>query len=172
MIIAAMGLSDGETSQEAALRRWVKYTHDRPYNDRRYAVDDSKLKTLGWSQRTGLAEGLRRTVEWYVRFGEAWWGDISHVLTPFPVLSDEGNLVPDFEHLARDEPPTPVDAYHKKKRRRGVDGDVNGHVGEGDGDGADSDGVADGVAAEDRRGSVGYGQREPGVVHVSHLTMA
>lgn len=129
MIIEAMGLVDdvdmtasdgggGNPSREAAIRRWVKYTHDRPYNDRRYAVDDSKLKKLGWSQRTGLAEGLRRTVEWYVRFGESWWGDISHVLTPFPVLSDEGNLVPDFEHLARDDPPTP----------EGGNGDgVNGH---------------------------------------------
>lgn len=124
MIITAMGLTtDEETgaavTQEAALRRWVKYTHDRPYNDRRYAVDDTKLKTLGWSQRTGLAEGLRRTVDWYVRFGEAWWGDISHVLTPFPVLSDEGNLVPDFEHLARDEPPTPVDACRKREAVNG-----------------------------------------------------
>lgn len=69
------------------LSRWIKYTQDRPFNDHRYAVDATKLRRLGWQQRTGFAEGLRLTVEWYRRFGERWWGDISKVLSPFPVLA-------------------------------------------------------------------------------------
>lgn len=152
MMVGAMGLADddGSTSREAVLRRWVKYTHDRPYNDRRYAVDDSKLKTLGWSQRTGLAEGLQRTVEWYAQFGERWWGDISHVLTPFPVLSDEGNLVPDFEHLVRDEPPTPEDACP----RTDVNGEVNGRGGADPNADLDVDADANDTAADDRRREV------------------
>ncbi|KAK4041049.1 putative rhamnose biosynthetic enzyme [Parachaetomium inaequale] len=67
--------------------RWVKYTHDRPFNDHRYAVDATKLKGLGWEQKTGLEEGLRVTVEWYRLFGERWWGDITKVLSPFPVVA-------------------------------------------------------------------------------------
>jgi hypothetical protein len=67
--------------------RWVKYTHDRPFNDHRYAVDATKLRGLGWEQKTGFAEGLRVTVEWYRRFGERWWGDIGKVLSPFPVVA-------------------------------------------------------------------------------------
>jgi dTDP-glucose 4,6-dehydratase len=27
------------------------------------------------------------TVDWYKRFGEKWWGDISKVLTPFPTVA-------------------------------------------------------------------------------------
>ncbi|KAH6850066.1 hypothetical protein B0I37DRAFT_103630 [Chaetomium sp. MPI-CAGE-AT-0009] len=68
-------------------RRWVKYTHDRPFNDHRYAVDATKLRALGWEQKTGLEEGLRVTVEWYRLFGERWWGDITKVLSPFPVVA-------------------------------------------------------------------------------------
>lgn len=26
------------------------------------------------------------TVDWYKRFGERWWGDITKVLTPFPTV--------------------------------------------------------------------------------------
>lgn len=95
-----------DTTEE--FRRWVKYTHDRPFNDRRYAVDASKLRKLGWQQRTTFDDGLRTTVEWYLKFGETWWGDITHVLTPFPVVT-EGQIVPDFEHLARDDPPDSSD---------------------------------------------------------------
>lgn len=67
--------------------KWVKYTHDRPFNDHRYAVDGTKLRQLGWEQKTSFAEGLRITVEWYQRFGERWWGDISKVLSPFPIVA-------------------------------------------------------------------------------------
>lgn len=27
------------------------------------------------------------TVDWYKRFGEEWWGDITKVLTPFPTVT-------------------------------------------------------------------------------------
>jgi dTDP-glucose 4,6-dehydratase len=27
------------------------------------------------------------TVDWYKRFGESWWGDITKVLTPFPTVA-------------------------------------------------------------------------------------
>ncbi|GAB7363560.1 hypothetical protein MBLNU230_g3827t1 [Neophaeotheca triangularis] len=64
---------------------WIKHTADRPFNDRRYAVDGSKLRALGWEQRVGFEEGLAGTVEWYRRF-KGWWGDVSGVLTAFPVV--------------------------------------------------------------------------------------
>ncbi|KAK4462510.1 putative rhamnose biosynthetic enzyme [Cladorrhinum samala] len=67
--------------------KWVKYTHDRPFNDHRYAVDGTKLRQLGWDQKTSFAEGLRITVQWYRQFGEHWWGDIGKVLSPFPVVA-------------------------------------------------------------------------------------
>lgn len=40
---------------------------DRPGHDRRYAIDDRKLRSeLGWEPRFTLDEGLRTTVRWYL----------------------------------------------------------------------------------------------------------
>ena len=69
------------------LHRWVKHTRDRPFNDQRYAVDGTKLRQLGWDQRTSFVKGLAITVDWYQRYGEKWWGDITQVLTPFPTVA-------------------------------------------------------------------------------------
>ena len=66
--------------------RWVQHTEDRPFNDQRYATDGAKLAALGWSPKTSFEDGLKITVDWYRKFGEVWWGDISRVLTSFPVV--------------------------------------------------------------------------------------
>lgn len=45
----------------------IKYVTDRPGHDRRYAMDITKIyKELGWTPRRSLAEGLMKTVEWYL----------------------------------------------------------------------------------------------------------
>ncbi len=45
----------------------VTYVKDRPGHDRRYDMDISKIeRDLGWSPKVSLAEGLRKTVEWYL----------------------------------------------------------------------------------------------------------
>lgn len=45
---------------------------DRPGHDRRYSIDASKLKALGWAPRMGWDEGMELTVRWY-RDNEWWW---------------------------------------------------------------------------------------------------
>ncbi|AEO68920.1 uncharacterized protein THITE_2118740 [Thermothielavioides terrestris NRRL 8126] len=102
---AGAGAGDGDDNGNDAttLTRWIKYTHDRPFNDHRYAVDATKLRALGWRQRTSFDDGLRVTVDWYRRFGERWWGDISKVLTPFPVLAGR-EVLSDHEPVS-DHPP-------------------------------------------------------------------
>ncbi|GJC80692.1 trifunctional UDP-glucose 4,6-dehydratase/UDP-4-keto-6-deoxy-D-glucose 3,5-epimerase/UDP-4-keto-L-rhamnose-reductase RHM2 [Colletotrichum liriopes] len=102
-------------------KKWVKYTHDRPFNDHRYAVDGTKLRQLGWDQKTSFADGLRITVNWYRQFGEEWWGDISSVLTPFPVV--QGLDVSADSEPVTDSPLTP-----ESKKRKVTDG-VNGSKG-------------------------------------------
>ena len=92
-LLTKMGISHN-TNED--FRKWVKYTHDRPFNDHRYAVDGTKLRQLGWDQHTSFEEGLKITVDWYRKFGERWWGDISKVLSPFPIVEGK-NVVSDHE---------------------------------------------------------------------------
>ncbi|KAJ8763003.1 hypothetical protein K2173_023208 [Erythroxylum novogranatense] len=61
----------------------IKFVDNRPFNDQRYYLDDQKLKSLGWSERTTWEEGLRKTMEWYVG-NRDWWGDVSGALLPHP----------------------------------------------------------------------------------------
>jgi dTDP-glucose 4,6-dehydratase len=45
---------------------------DRPGHDRRYCLDTSKLRALGWTPTIDFSEGLASTVDWY-RENEWWW---------------------------------------------------------------------------------------------------
>jgi dTDP-glucose 4,6-dehydratase len=53
----------------------IKPVADRPGHDRRYCLDTTKLRGIGWSPREPFNEGLRRTIEWY-RQNEWWWRPI------------------------------------------------------------------------------------------------
>jgi dTDP-glucose 4,6-dehydratase len=45
----------------------ITYVKDRPGHDLRYAIDSSKLqRELGWSPIPEFADGLEKTVEWYL----------------------------------------------------------------------------------------------------------
>ena len=55
-------------------RPWslVRSVADRPGHDRRYALDGSRLRALGWANRVAFDEGLAETVAWY-RDNRKWW---------------------------------------------------------------------------------------------------
>jgi len=53
----------------------IKPVVDRPGHDRRYCLDTTKLRGLGWSPAEPFEEGLGRTIEWYRR-NEWWWRPI------------------------------------------------------------------------------------------------
>ena len=49
------------------------YVPDRPGHDRRYAVDSGKLREeLGWRPTVDFEEGMRQTIEWYMK-NRDWW---------------------------------------------------------------------------------------------------
>ncbi len=50
----------------------VQPVEDRKGHDRRYSVDDSKLRALGYAPRTSFDDGLAQTVAWY-RDNRQWW---------------------------------------------------------------------------------------------------
>ncbi|MDE3077161.1 MAG: GDP-mannose 4,6-dehydratase, partial [Chloroflexota bacterium] len=56
----------------AGLKHFVE---DRPGHDRRYSVDSSKLRALGWQPRHSLDNTFECTVAWY-RDHQPWWRPI------------------------------------------------------------------------------------------------
>ena len=63
MLLAAMG------KDETAMR----FVRDRPGHDRRYAIDDAKIRAeLGVVPQVPFENGLRAVVRWYLE-NEPWW---------------------------------------------------------------------------------------------------
>jgi dTDP-glucose 4,6-dehydratase len=59
MILGLLGKSD----------EMIEYVKDRPGHDRRYAIDASKIESLGWTpdySREKFEQGLKETIEWYL----------------------------------------------------------------------------------------------------------
>ena len=51
----------------------IRYVKDRPGHDRRYAIDSGKItEKLGYKPGVDFSEGMRETVEWYVK-NKGWW---------------------------------------------------------------------------------------------------
>lgn len=50
----------------------IEYVKDRPGHDRRYSLDATKLRNLGWQPRYQFEEAMAKTIQWYVDNKE-WW---------------------------------------------------------------------------------------------------
>ncbi|NOY89242.1 MAG: dTDP-glucose 4,6-dehydratase [FCB group bacterium] len=52
---------------------FIEYVKDRPGHDRRYSIDWSEIKKeLGWQPKHSFKEGLKKTIEWYIK-NKDWW---------------------------------------------------------------------------------------------------
>jgi len=56
-------------------RSLIRPVPDRPGHDRRYCLDTTKLRSLGWTPEVPFDQGLRETIEWY-RANQWWWRPI------------------------------------------------------------------------------------------------
>ena len=43
----------------------IKFTSDRPFNDSRYFVDDTKIRSLGWVTKHSITDDLPEVINWY-----------------------------------------------------------------------------------------------------------
>ncbi len=57
----------------------IRHVEDRPGHDRMYSMRGDKILRLGWRPRIAWEEGLRKTINWYIK-NEWWWR---------PLLSDD-----------------------------------------------------------------------------------
>ena len=75
--------ADGERDNLSVLRELLRafgrdgddfdWVRDRPGHDRRYAIDSSKLRRLGWTPaHMDFSSGLADTIAWY-KAHEDWW---------------------------------------------------------------------------------------------------
>ena len=54
----------------------ITYVSDRKGHDMRYAIDPAKIhEELGWLPETKFADGIRKTISWYLNHRE-WWQNI------------------------------------------------------------------------------------------------
>lgn len=53
-------------------KSWIDFVGNRAVNDFRYALDDAKIRKLGWRPKHDFDRWLQETVEWY-KDNEWWW---------------------------------------------------------------------------------------------------
>lgn len=63
----------------------IEFVEDRPGHDFRYSLDSSKIRELGWKPGHNFEEGLKETIEWYLK-NEEWWNPLTDekILHPTP----------------------------------------------------------------------------------------
>jgi len=59
---------------------------DRKGHDRRYSLDDSLLRSMGYAPRIAFADGLKATVDWYAA-NRGWWEPLPRPAPPRPLNS-------------------------------------------------------------------------------------
>lgn len=53
----------------------IRFVRDREGHDRRYAMDASKARQLGWQRQHTFEDGLRQTIQWF-KENDWWWRKI------------------------------------------------------------------------------------------------
>ena len=54
----------------------INFVTDRKGHDMRYAIDPTKIHNeLGWLPETKFADGIKKTIKWYLE-NKKWWQDI------------------------------------------------------------------------------------------------
>ena len=54
----------------------ITYVEDRKGHDMRYAIDPTKIHNeLGWLPETKFADGIKKTIQWYLD-NKDWWETI------------------------------------------------------------------------------------------------
>ena len=73
LVRAICAILDTKHPKDALYGEQITFVTDRPGHDLRYAIDPTRIRTeLGWRPSITLAQGLEKTVQWYID-NEDWW---------------------------------------------------------------------------------------------------
>lgn len=53
----------------------IKHVKDRVGHDKRYSIDCSKIRSLGWAPKIKFEDGIKSTIKWYIT-NKDWWSKI------------------------------------------------------------------------------------------------
>jgi dTDP-glucose 4,6-dehydratase len=70
LTVAGIILDELDAPQEM-----IAHVTDRLGHDRRYSLDTSRIRALGWRPEIDFEQGLRQTIQWY-RDNRSWWEPI------------------------------------------------------------------------------------------------
>ena len=92
--LARLLISEFETEKDPD--QYLEFVQDRAFNDKRYAIDSSKMEAIGWKPKVSWKSGIAITskfgtqltlpVAWFRENMASYWGeDVTNVLTPHPL---------------------------------------------------------------------------------------
>ena len=59
-------LDEVSPSKEYKYKQLIDFVDDRPGHDQRYAINNNKLKKLGWNPSVSWEEGIKDVINWYL----------------------------------------------------------------------------------------------------------
>jgi dTDP-glucose 4,6-dehydratase/dTDP-4-dehydrorhamnose 3,5-epimerase len=72
-----------KNTEEGKEDEYIEYVEDRILDDKRYKIDSSKIKSLGWKQQVSFEEGIKKTIAWYMSH-QNYWQNSDYALQPHP----------------------------------------------------------------------------------------
>ncbi|MHB8571773.1 MAG: dTDP-glucose 4,6-dehydratase [Candidatus Dormibacteria bacterium] len=70
--VSGLSVAEAVLALTGQSRDLLTFVQDRPGHDYRYAMDSSRVRSLGWEPAVPFSQGLERTVNWY-REHRDWW---------------------------------------------------------------------------------------------------
>jgi dTDP-glucose 4,6-dehydratase len=89
----------------------VAYVEDRKGHDRRYSLDDSALRAMGYAPQVRFSDGLKDTVRWYHE-NHRWWQTLKELESAAPIHPGDAG--------SRAEDPAAPEGRYPGRRRRGA----------------------------------------------------
>lgn len=72
------------------IESWIEFVEDRPWNDKRYAITNEKLKELGWNESEDFEHNFKKTLEWYQDLNlKEYWNFENNPYKSYKLIEDK-----------------------------------------------------------------------------------